>query len=207
MKTSRSLVLSLLLSPVALPALADEPHQHEHGAPPEKLGTVHFAVSCSEAARPRFERAVALLHSFWYDAAQKAFLAVAKTDPSCAMAYWGVAMSNFHPIWAAGNPGGEPTPADLRRGTEAVARAKEIGAKTERERDYIAGVEAYYRDADKLDHRARSLAFESAMERVYTKYPDDREAGEESCRRVAGMGDAPGHEDAGDQRHIKQQFQ
>ncbi len=125
MKTSRSLVLLLLLSAVALPALADEPHQHEHGAPPEKLGTVHFAVSCSEAARPQFERAVALLHSFWYDAAQKAFLDVAKTDPSCAMAYWGVAMSNFHPIWAAGNPGGEPTPADLRKGTEAVVKAKE----------------------------------------------------------------------------------
>lgn len=177
MKTLRFLADLFLLSVAALPLLADEPHQHEHGSPPEKLGTVHFAVSCSDAARPQFERAVALLHSFWYDAAQKAFLDVAKEDPSCAMAYWGVAMSNFHPIWAAGNRGGEPTPADLRKGTEAVVKAKEIGAKTERERDYIAGVEAYYRDADKLDHRARSLAFENAMERVYRKYPDDREAG------------------------------
>jgi hypothetical protein len=177
MKGSRSLVLLLLLTPVALPALADEPHQHEHGAPPEKLGKVDFAVSCSEAARPQFVRGVALLHSFWYDAAEKAFLDVAKTDPSCAMAYWGVAMSNFHPIWAAGNPGGEPSPAEIRKGNEAVAKAKEIGAKTALERDYIAGIEAFYRDADKLDHRARSLAFEAAMERVASKYPDDREAG------------------------------
>jgi hypothetical protein len=93
------------------------------------------------------------------------------------MAYWGVAMSNFHPIWAAGNPGGEPSPAEMQRGIEAVAKARAAGAKTERERDYIAGVEAFYRDADKSDHRARSLAFEAAMERVCRKYPGDREAG------------------------------
>src|SRR5450759_4896148 len=134
MKGSRLLVLLLLLSAVAPAGLADEPHQHEHGAPPEKLGKVDFAVSCSKAARPQFERAVALLHSFWYDAAEKAFLDVAKADPSCAMAYWGVAMSNFHPIWAAGNPGAEPSPAELRKGIEAVAKANTAGVKTERER-------------------------------------------------------------------------
>jgi hypothetical protein len=177
MKNSRLLVLLLLLPAVAPAGLADEPHQHEHGAPPEKLGKVDFAVSCSKAARPQFERAVALLHSFWYDAAEKAFLDVAKTDPSCAMAYWGVAMSNFHPIWAAGNPGAEPSPAELRKGIEAVAKAKAAGAKTEREQDYIAAVEAFYRDADKLDHHTRSLAFEAAMERVSSKYPGDRESG------------------------------
>jgi tetratricopeptide (TPR) repeat protein len=177
MKNSRLLVLFLLLPAVAPAGIADEPHQHEHGAPPEKLGKVAFAVSCSEAVLPQFERGVALLHSFWYDAAEKAFLDVAKTDPSCAMAYWGVAMSNFHPIWAAGNPGAEPSPAELQKGVEAVAKAKAAAAKTERERDYIAAVEAFYRDADRLDHRARSLAFEAAMERVYTKYPGDRESG------------------------------
>ena len=169
--------LALLICAAALPCFADEPHQHAHGAPPEKLGKVDFVVSCAETARPQFERAVALLHSFWYDASEKAFLDVAKTDPSCAMAYWGVAMSNFHPIWAAGNPGGEPSPPELARGTEAVAKAKAAATQTERERDYIAGVEAYYRDAGTRDHRARSLAFEAAMERVYEKYPRDREAG------------------------------
>jgi hypothetical protein len=177
MKTSRSLVLSLLLSAAALPCFADEPHQHDHGAPPEKLGKVDFEVSCSAAARPQFVRGVALLHSFWYDASEKAFLEAAKTDPSCAMAYWGVAMSVFHPIWAAGNPGGEPSPAELARGIEAVAKAKAAATQTERERDYIAGVEAYYRDAGTRDHRARALAFEAAMQRVYEKYPRDREAG------------------------------
>jgi tetratricopeptide (TPR) repeat protein len=177
MKDSRLLVLLLLLPAVAPAGLADEPHQHEHGAPPEKLGKVNFAVSCSEAVIPQFERGVALLHSFWYDAAEKAFLDVAKADPSCAMAYWGVAMSNFHPIWAAGNPGAEPSPAELQKGAEAVAKARAAGAKTERERDYIAGVEAFYHDASTLDHRARSLAFESSMERVYSKYPRDRESG------------------------------
>jgi hypothetical protein len=177
MKNSRLLVLLLLLPAVAPAGLADEPHQHEHGAPPEKLGKVDFATSCSEAVLPQFERGVALLHSFWYDAAEKAFLDVAKSDPSCAMAYWGVAMSNFHPIWAAGNPGAEPTPAELRKGIDAVAKAKAAAARTERERDYIAAVEAFYRDADRLDHRARSLAFEAAMERVFAKYPGDRESG------------------------------
>jgi hypothetical protein len=177
MKNSRLLVLLLLLPAVAPAGLADEPHQHEHGAPPERLGKVDFAVSCSKAARPQFERGVALLHSFWYDAAEKAFLEAAKADPSCAMAYWGVAMSNFHPIWAAGNPGAEPTPAELRKGIDAVAKAKAAAARTERERDYIAAVEAFYRDADRLDHRARSLAFEAAMERVFAKYPGDRESG------------------------------
>ena len=177
MKVSLSFVLLLVLSAIGSRLLADEPHQHEHGAPPEKLGMVDFDVSCDRNVRPQFDRAVALLHSFWYDAAEKAFLDVAKADPSCGMAYWGVAMSNFHPIWAAGNPGGEPTPAELQKGAEAVAKATAAGAKTERERDYIAAVEAFYRDAGRLDHRARSLAFEAAMERVYTKYQKDPESG------------------------------
>jgi hypothetical protein len=177
MNGTRRFALLLLFFTLAPRCLADEPHQHEHGAPPEKLGKVDFEVSCSAAARPQFERGVALLHSFWYDAAEKAFLDVAKTDPSCAMAYWGMAMSVFHPIWAAGNPGGEPSPAELARGIDAVAKAKAAATQTERERDYIAGVEAYYGDADKLNHRARSLAFEAAMARVYEKYPRDREAG------------------------------
>jgi hypothetical protein len=177
MNGARRLVLPLFCFVIASRGLADEPHQHEHGAPPEKLGKVSFDVSCAAAARPQFERGVALLHSFWYDAAEKAFLEVAKTDPSCAMAYWGVAMSNFHPIWAAGNPGAEPSKAELARGIEAVAKAKAAATQTERERDYIAAADAFYRDADTLDHRARSLAFEAAMARVYEKYPRDREAG------------------------------
>src|SRR6185436_6537934 len=115
-------------------------------------------------------RAVALLHSFWYDEAEKSFNEVAAADPSCAIAYWGVAMSLYHPIWAG------PTPPEVKRGQEAVAKARAAGAKTERERDYIAAIEAFFRDAQGVDHRTRALAYEKAMEGVSARYPDDREA-------------------------------
>jgi len=88
------------------------------------------------------------------------------------MAYWGLAMSYFHPIW----DGRGPNAAILKKGWEAVEKAKSLGAKTERERDYVAAIETFYKDSDKLDHRTRVLAYESAMERVYTRYPEDREA-------------------------------
>ena len=154
---------------VALPAAADDQEQHHHPRP-EKLGTVNFSTSCAPAVQARFARAVALLHSFWYDEAEKAFGEVAATDPSCAMAQWGVAMSLYHPIWAA------PTPAEVKRGQEAVAKARAAAAPTERERDYVAAVETFFRDADTVDHRARAAGYEKAMERVYERYPDDREA-------------------------------
>src|SRR5215471_19366260 len=163
-----ALALLFLLLPCC-PGIADEPHQHEHGAPPERLGTVNFPISCEAAARPAFARGVALLHSFWYDAAEKSFREAVRLDPACGIAWWGVAMSNFHPVWAAGNPGGEPSPAELARGAEAAAKAKAAGAKTERERDYIEAVNAYYRNADTVGHPARARAFEAAMETVYRK--------------------------------------
>jgi tetratricopeptide (TPR) repeat protein len=176
MKSLRFAVPSfILLSCFPLSSPADEPHQHG-GPPPERLGKVDFPISCSDAARQRFVRGVALLHSFWYDEAQKAFTDVTTTDPGCAMGYWGIAMSTFHPIWAAGNPGAEPTPAELERGREAVRKAKSIGAKTERERDYVAAVEAFYDRSSELDHKTRARAFESAMEQTYRRNPQDREA-------------------------------
>jgi len=138
--------------------------------PSEKLGQVNFPVSCSAEAQQPFNRAVALLHSFWYEEAEKAFTEVTEIDPPCAMGHWGIAMSNYHPVWQP------PTPTELRKGLAAVERAKSIGAKTERERDYIAAIEAFYKDSDKLDHRTRSLAFEKGMEQVYRRYPEDREA-------------------------------
>ncbi len=145
--------------------------QHEHPGTPERLGTVHFETSCSAAVRDKFDRAVALLHSFWYSAAIDAFTEVAKADPKCAMAHWGVAMS----VW--GNPfGGTRTPAAMSRGAAAVEQAKATGAGTPRERDYIAAVELLYAGADKLDHPTRALAYERAMESVVAKYPADTEA-------------------------------
>jgi tetratricopeptide (TPR) repeat protein len=150
-------------------AAQEQDHSHHH-AHAEKLGTVSFATSCAPAVKAPFARAVALLHSFWYDEAEKAFGEVAKADPSCAMAHWGVAMSVYHPIWAP------PTPAELERGQEAVAKARAMEASTTRERDYIAAIETFFRDADTVDHRTRAVAYEKAMEGVHARHPDDREA-------------------------------
>lgn len=143
------------------------PHMHD---PSEQLGQVNFTVSCSAATQKQFNRATALLHSFWYDAAEKAFSSIASDEPTCVMAYWGVAMTLYHPVWSPS------TAAELRNGWAAVEKAKSIGAKTNRERDYIGAIEAFYKDSDKLDHRTRALAYEKAMERVYLSYPKDREA-------------------------------
>ncbi len=154
----------------APPASAQEAHQHQH-EPSEKLGRVNFPVSCTPQARRQFNRAVAWLHSFEYEEAEKAFTAVADTDPRCAMAYWGVAMSNYHTIWAP------PTAAELQKGSGAVEKAKSVGARTGRERDYIAAIEVFYKDSDKLDHRTRTLAYSDAMGRLHRRYPSDHEAG------------------------------
>src|SRR5881628_1391061 len=135
------------------------------GAGGEKLGTVTFPVSCTPAASQQFARAVALLHSFWYEEAVKAV-----TDPSCAMGFWGVAMSMYYPLWYP------PSEATLKAGLAVLDRAKAAGAKTQRERDYLAAIDAFYRDWDKSDHRSRTVAYEKAMERAYARYPDDHEA-------------------------------
>lgn len=137
----------------------------------ERLGKVHFPVSCTSAAQQKFDRAVAMLHSFWFTPAANEFAEVAKTDPSCAMAHWGVAMNR------RANPlAGKPDATALKEGWEAVEEANTIGAKTERERAYIAALETYYKDWEKKDHRGRVLAYENAMEQVYLRYPDDSEA-------------------------------
>jgi tetratricopeptide (TPR) repeat protein len=169
--SSLALCVLLLGCLAGVGAVADEGHQHPAGDP-EKLGTVSFPTSCAPEVQKQFQRGVAMLHSFWYEEAERTFNEVAKTDPGCAMAYWGLAMSYFHPIW----DGRGPDAAVLKKGWEAVEKAKSVAPKTERERDYVAAIEAFYKDSDKLDHRTRVLAYESAMERVYTRYPEDREA-------------------------------
>ena len=90
--------------------MQEKDHQHHH-AQPEKLGTITFPISCAPASQAPFARAVALLHSFWYAESEKAFAAVAAADPSCPMAYWGVAMSLYHPLWAA--PAGTHARAEI----------------------------------------------------------------------------------------------
>ena len=136
----------------------------------EKLGQVHFPVACNAAAQKQFGRAVALLHSFWTGSSLKAFTAITETDPQCAMGYWGIAMSLL------GNPlANAPRAPALKKGWGAVEMTKSVGAKSERERDYIAAIEVLYKDSDKLDHGTRSLAYEKAMEKLYLRYPEDRE--------------------------------
>ncbi len=136
-----------------------------------KPGEVDFSISCNAAAQKKFDHAVWILHSFWYDEAVKAFTAVAEADPDCAMGYWGVAMSHWYPLWYP------PNAAALKAGSEAVEKAMAAKQKTDRESAYIAAIASFYRDNDKIDHRTRAVAYEKAMEQVHLRYPDDREGG------------------------------
>jgi hypothetical protein len=160
--------LAVLIGSVSGFAQETHPHKHELS---EKLGRVNFATSCTKPAQQKFNRAVALLHSFWYDEAEKEFNVVTQTDPKCAMGYWGVAMSLYHPLWAP------PLSVELQRAAAAMEKAHATAAPTQRERDYLAAISSFYRDADKVDHRTRSLAYEKAMEQIFARYPQDQEAG------------------------------
>ena len=140
-------------------------------APTQALGEVHFETSCNEEAQAEFNRAVALLHSFWFPEGIEAFQGVLELDDSCGMAHWGIALSQW------GNFLGGPREQEtLARGWEATQRASETGAGTEREQDYIAAVELLYKDYESSDNRTRKLAYENAMGAIHAKYPDDSEA-------------------------------
>lgn len=154
----------------ATSAAAQNPAQHEHPAP-ERLGRVHFATSCSPAVTADFDRAVALLHSFSFSTAKQAFEGVLAKDPSCAMAYWGIAMTHWQNPFAGMRPA-----SALAAGNAAAERAQATGKSTPRERDYIAAVSGLYKSYATVDQRTRVLAYERAMEHVYRTYPDDREA-------------------------------
>jgi hypothetical protein len=142
--------------------------EHSH-PPPEKLGTVTFATSCAASVSHDFERAVALLHSFAYDAAEKAFADVAKADPSCAMAHWGLAMVNWHQLW------GLPDAEDLSRGREEMARARQLSARSERELQFIAAGADFFKDSDHTPHPVRAKAYQKAMEQAAHSNPRDTE--------------------------------
>jgi hypothetical protein len=152
-----SVVMALVVAPLVV---ADEA---------EKIGQVRFPISCAPAVQKPFERAVALLHSFWYLEAAKAFTQITQADPDCAIAYWGLALTNWTQIWAP------PPPPALKRGWDAVEKAKAATAQTPRERDFVAAAEAFFKDADKLDHRTRAHAYGRAMEQMAQRYPQDRE--------------------------------
>jgi tetratricopeptide (TPR) repeat protein len=156
-------------------ALQNDDHHDHEGLTQDQLGTVHFPVSCTPEAQKSFEKGLALLHSFWYEEAEKTFLDVQKQDPKCAMAYWGEAMSFWHQLW---NQPDAPTikraEAELKKAEKSKGNTK--GNTTERERDYIHAAEAFYSNSKKADHEARAHSYSAAMEKVYQKYPDDHEA-------------------------------
>jgi hypothetical protein len=152
-------------------AAAGQEHEHGPGSA-EHIGTVSFATSCDAAAQSQFDRAVALLHSFEFASAIRAFEATGTTDPSCGIAYWGVALGSWGNPFAAG----QKAPAQIRGGQDAIERANRAGAKTERERGYIVAVAELYRDADRRDQRTRVLAYRDAMAALATSHADDMEA-------------------------------
>jgi tetratricopeptide (TPR) repeat protein len=137
----------------------------------EQLGRVQFKTSCSPEAQKQFERALAMLHSFYFPETVKTFSSIPAIDAGCAIAYWGIAISQRP------NPLVGPIPAALlKQGLEAVEKGKAIGAKTERERDWLAAIEAYYKEFDKVDQDTRAKNYTKAMEALTRTYPDDVEA-------------------------------
>ncbi len=142
-----------------------------HGETLEHFGTVHFPISCSAGAQQQFDRAVALLHSFSYPETVKGFEAVAKAEPGCAMAYWGIAISQRP------NPLMPPFDQEaLARGWQAIERARSAGATTPREHDWIEALAVFFADYPAIDQRMRTLRYEAAMAQLHARYPDDAEA-------------------------------
>ena len=163
------LLLTLCAFCFAASALADE-GQHHEDLSNEQLGTVHFPVSCEASVEKPFTRGVALLHSFWYEEAQKQFEHIAKDDPKCAMAHWGAAMSLWHQLW------NHPDDATVKKGLAEVKMAESLHAKTAREQAYIGAMKTFYGDDSKLEYQQRAEAYAAAMEKLERKYSDDREA-------------------------------
>jgi hypothetical protein len=153
-----------------MPGVALAQHEHDQAHPEvEQFGQVHFGTSCAAQVQPTFEHGVALLHSFAYGKAAQVFGDVFTKDPECGMAQWGIASSYFHVIW------GPPTEDEFAAGRAAAVKASAVGAKTARERDYIAAIAAYYQ-GDGVPHAARVVAYDKAMAAVAEHSPGDHEA-------------------------------
>lgn len=140
------------------------------GPTTQQLGSLTFNISGPASIQPAFNLGLKLLHSFEYDEAEKVFAGIIDQQPDCAMAYWGIAMSNFHPLWTP------PSVAELTKGSKAIAIAQSLPQLSPKEAAYIDAIGAFYKDWDKVDHRSRCISFEKAMEKLHTTYPDDHEA-------------------------------
>lgn len=173
------LTIVLIATLFIIPAFADEGghqhQQHQHEMAAGGYGTVHFATSCSAAVQPSFQRAVAMLHSFGYEAARKAFEDVAQRDPDCAIAWWGVAMTEYHGLWAQISPAEGKAAIKKARGVVKKDPAKANPKTTARERGYIEALGNIYDDTS-LPLHTRELAYEQAMAKLHADFPDDTEA-------------------------------
>ena len=136
----------------------------------QQLGSVHFQTSCNDVAQRRFDRGMRYQHSYWYANAKEIFEEAIKADPTCGMAYWGIALTYMD------NPHNAIPKPNLAPGLAAIMKAKEIGATTERERDYIDALMVMYADYEKIPHVQRMRMLRDAQARVAAKYPDDDEA-------------------------------
>jgi len=160
-------LLVIFFSAVAV--LADEGMHHED-LTSAQVGRVNFPISCAPAMQKPFERGVALLHSFWYEEAEKEFKQIGRDDPECAVAHWGVAMSLWHQLW------NHPEDAVVKEGMAEVKAGQALKPKTDRERDYLAAIGTFYSEAAKSDYQTSATAYSNAMEKLHERFPDDHEA-------------------------------
>lgn len=161
---------TLLLSFALTASAAAHGDPAKLAAPSERIGVVSFANSCALSQQASFNRGVALLHDFWYEAAQRQFEQIAQADPSCAIAHWGIAMTQFHEIW------NRPDDKAMARGWSELEKAQSPAAKSDREREYIAALSNFYRPG-KQEYLARVDAYSLAMDQLFSHYPNDVDAG------------------------------
>jgi tetratricopeptide (TPR) repeat protein len=145
--------------------------EHANNGAKGSLGTVEFRVSCTSEAQKSFTRGVALLHSFTYEESTEAFQDAAAKDPRCAMAHWGLAMTEYHQLWEP-----YPGPTELQRGSAEIHKARELKPGTPREKDYVEALGVFYDRWEQLGHADRAKAYRDAMRRVHEQNPKDQEA-------------------------------
>lgn len=169
--TKAPVLLALTVAALTLSRVCTGDQAQPQGTESETLGAVNFPISCNEDVFTVFSRGIALLHSFEYPRARTAFQEVADQDPNCGMAQWGVAMSYYQQIW--------PTPTTPKRfaaGNAAAQKAETIGAATDRERAYIAAINAFYGHGEDRPHRVRAKAWSTSMRALSERFSDDAEA-------------------------------
>jgi tetratricopeptide (TPR) repeat protein len=169
MRSIKSFTLLLLLFIFLQFSFSQHQHQSTNNHP---VGKINFPITTSKPeTQKKFNHALAMLHHMMYDHSEKEFRSIIEGDPQCAMAYWGIAMSYFHPLWH------EPTEEDLINGSEAIEKAKSLNPPTPYEQDYIAAIESIYKDWKTVKHQERIVKWEIAQQKLMEKYPDDIDAG------------------------------